>query len=892
MQLYMKKIIQLTFLFLVPTVHLIAQFPAGGRPSGAGGQNMNMGHLYGKIVDEKTGKGIDGATVQLVGNKFDTVTKKMKQVILNTQITKAVGDFSFENLSVFGNFQLKVSSLGYKPLTQTVGFGMKMPPAGGNFQQMMGMIDKDLGNIKLIGDSATLAAVTVTSSAKPLLELGIDRKIFTVDKNLNSTGQTAAEVMRNIPSLNVDIDGNVTLRNAAPTLFVDGRPTTLTLDQIPADIIDKVELITNPSAKFDASGGTAGILNIILKKNKKIGYNGGIRTGIDSRGKVNLGGDINVRQNKINLGLSANLNEFKSLSSSSIDRENLLTFAPNNVNTFMNSVNEGQFKFFRGSLDIFLDNRNTLTIAANYNRGRFESEQNQRVDSIIKQNFATYNLINNFSNREFENLGTQLSFKHNFAKNGHNISADFNFNSSNSNGSSQIKIQTYTPEAFVKGNPLLQLNNSSGENRFYTFQTDYENPLTDDSKLEAGLRAAIRDNSSINDQFRFNNTTGKYELVPGISSRYKFHDEVWAAYTTYSFKKGRWSYLLGLRVESSNYQGTLLNAKGQDSLQFNVTFPLSLFPSVFTTYKLTDKQDLQLNYTRKINRPNFFQLMPFPDYSDPQNVNIGNAGLQPEFTNSFELSYNNTYKKNANFLASLYFKHTSNLITRYVYRDVNALIPGDSAYFSTFINANYSFATGLELTNKMAVTKSWDMTANLNIFSSSLRANLPGEQFSNDLVSWFGKVINNFKLKKSWSIQLSGDYQARTVLPPGGGGLGGGRGGFGGGGGMMWGGGPQTTAQGYNLPRYGVDLAIRKDWTWKNGQTGSLTLSMNDIFKTQLFQSYSESAFFVQTSERRRDPQVLRINFSYRFGKFDASLFKRKSTKSDPSSGMSEMMNQ
>lgn len=873
-------------------LQLWAQFPTGGRPPGAGGQNMNMGHLYGKIVDEKTGKGIDGATVQLIGNRFDSVSRKMKQAILNTQITKSKGDFSFENLSIFGNFQLKVSSLGYKAITQAVGFGMKMPPAGGNMQQMMGMIDKDLGNIKLTEDSTTLANVTVTSSAKPLLELGIDRKIFTVDKNLNSTGQTAAEVMKNIPSLNVDIDGNVTLRNAAPTLFVDGRPTTLTLDQIPADIIDKVELITNPSAKFDASGGTAGILNIVLKKNKKIGYNGGLRTGIDSRGKINLGGDINLRQNKINLGLSANLNEFKSISSSSINRDNLQTFLPNKVNTFMNSVNEGQFKFFRGSLDIFLDNRNTITIAANYNRGRFENEQNQRVDSVIKQNFTSYNLINNVSDRSFENLGTQVSFKHNFAKNGHNISADVNFNSSNSNGSSLIKIQTYTPEAFMKGNPLLQLNNSTGDNRFLTFQTDYENPLTDDSKLEAGLRAAIRDNSSINDQYRFNNTTGKYELVPAISSRYKFHDEVWAAYTTYSFKKGRFSYLLGLRAESSNYQGTLLNVKGQDSLNFKVEFPISLFPSIFSTYKLTDKQDLQLNYTRKINRPNFFQLMPFPDYSDPQNINIGNAGLQPEFTNSFELSYNNTYKKNANFLASLYFKHTSNLITRYVYRDINALIPGDSAYFSTYINANYSFATGLELTNKMAVSKSWDMTVNLNIFSSSLRADLPNEKFSNNLVSWFGKVINNFKLKKSWSIQLSGDYQARTVLPPGGGGMGGGRGGFGGGGGMMWGGGPQTTAQGYNLPRYGVDLAIRKDWTWKNGQTGSLTLSMNDIFKTQLFQSYSESAFFQQTSERRRDPQVLRVNFSYRFGKFDASLFKRKSTKSDPSSGMSDMMNQ
>jgi outer membrane receptor protein involved in Fe transport len=892
MNISLNRILLLTFFMSLSALQLWAQFPTGGRPPGAGGQNMNMGHLYGKIVDEKTGKGIDGATVQLIGNRFDSVSRKMKQAILNTQITRSKGDFSFENLSIFGNFQLKVSSLGYKAITQAVGFGMKMPPAGGNMQQMMGMIDKDLGNIKLTEDSTTLANVTVTSSAKPLLELGIDRKIFTVDKNLNSTGQTAAEVMKNIPSLNVDIDGNVTLRNAAPTLFVDGRPTTLTLDQIPADIIDKVELITNPSAKFDASGGTAGILNIVLKKNKKIGYNGGLRTGIDSRGKINLGGDINLRQNKINLGLSANLNEFKSISSSSINRDNLQTFLPNKVNTFMNSVNEGQFKFFRGSLDIFLDNRNTITIAANYNRGRFENEQNQRVDSVIKQNFTSYNLINNVSDRSFENLGTQVSFKHNFAKNGHNISADVNFNSSNSNGSSLIKIQTYTPEAFMKGNPLLQQNNSTGDNRFLTFQTDYENPLTDDSKLEAGLRAAIRDNSSINDQYRFNNTTGKYELVPAISSRYKFHDEVWAAYTTYSFKKGRFSYLLGLRAESSNYQGTLLNVKGQDSLNFKVEFPISLFPSIFSTYKLTDKQDLQLNYTRKINRPNFFQLMPFPDYSDPQNINIGNAGLQPEFTNSFELSYNNTYKKNANFLASLYFKHTSNLITRYVYRDINALIPGDSAYFSTYINANYSFATGLELTNKMAVSKSWDMTVNLNIFSSSLRADLPNEKFSNNLVSWFGKVINNFKLKKSWSIQLSGDYQARTVLPPGGGGMGGGRGGFGGGGGMMWGGGPQTTAQGYNLPRYGVDLAIRKDWTWKNGQTGSLTLSMNDIFKTQLFQSYSESAFFQQTSERRRDPQVLRVNFSYRFGKFDASLFKRKSTKSDPSSGMSDMMNQ
>lgn len=886
----MKKVV-LSVGFALLVLFSQAQYPGAGRPAGAGmgSQNMNIGHFYGKIVDGKTAKGIDGASVQLIGNKFDTATKKMKQVIYNTQITKAIGDFSFENLPIFGNFQMKVSSLGYKPLTMQVSFGIKMPPAGGNFQQMMGMVDKDLGNIKLVEDSATLAAVTVTSSAKPLLELGIDRKIFTVDKNLNSTGQTAAEVMKNIPSLNVDIDGNVTLRNAAPTLFIDGRPTTLTLDQIPADIIDKVELITNPSAKFDASGGTAGILNIVLKKNKKIGYNGGVRAGVDSRGRVNLGGDINIRQNKLNLGLSGNFNQFKSISDGKTDRNNLLT-VPSTVNNTTHSENIGEFKFFRGSLDYFLDNRNTLTLSGNYNRGKFENEQTQRVDSTIKGLFTSYNLIENTSNRTFENLGTQLSFKHNFEKSGHNISADFNYNASNSGGYSSVKNQTYTNNGVAKGNPLLQLNNSSGDNSFYTFQTDYENPITDDKKLEAGFRAAIRDNSSINDQYRYNYVTGKYDLIPSISSRYKFHDEVWAAYTTFSFKKGNWSYLLGLRAESSNYLGTLLNAKGNDSLSFKVTYPISLFPSVFSTYKINDKQDLQLNYTRKINRPNFFQLMPFPDYSDPQNINIGNAGLKPEFTNSFEISYNNAYKKNANFLASLYFKHTTDLITRYVYRDVNALTPGDSAYFSTYINANYSFAYGLELTNKMPMNKWWDLTLNVNIFNSSINASVPGQELSNSLVSWFAKINNTFKLPKSWSIQLSGDYQAKTVIPPSSGG--GGRGGGGGGGGMMWGGGPQSTSQGYNLPRYGIDMAIRKDWTWKNGQTGSLTLSMNDIFRTQLFQSYSESIFFTQTTERRRDPQVLRLNFSYRFGKFDASLFKRKNTKADQGAGMTDMMNQ
>jgi hypothetical protein len=316
------------------SVQLFAQMPGGGRPGGgmgAGrgmGANMNMGHLYGKVVDNKTNKGIDGVTVQLVTSQRDTSTKQATEKTVKTVISDARGNFSLESLPVFGRYQLKISAVGYKPVTQPTGFDIKMPAGGGNgaagaaagggMDNLLNMVDKDLGNIKLEADAANLGNVTV-SSTKQLFEMGVDRKIFNVDRNLTSTGQTATEVMKSIPSLSVDIDGNVTMRNATPQLFVDGRPTTLTMDQIPADIIDRVELITNPSAKFDASGGNAGILNIVLKKNRKTGYNGGVRAGADSRGALNGGLDINYRQGKLNFFANGALNQRISKGSSTAD---------------------------------------------------------------------------------------------------------------------------------------------------------------------------------------------------------------------------------------------------------------------------------------------------------------------------------------------------------------------------------------------------------------------------------------------------------------------------------------------------------------------------------------------------------------------------------------------
>ena len=859
-------------LFSVP---VLAQFPGGGRPGGGGmgGGNMNIGHFYGKLVDVNTKKGVEAASAQLIQSKFDTTTKKRKDTIVGGMLTSKNGEFSFENLPIFGNYRLKITAIGYKTIEQKVAFDMKMPQGGGaasggqapDMSQALAGIDKDLGNIKLETDAKVLETVTVTGS-KPLFQMGVDRKIFNVDKNLISVGQTAQELMKSIPSLNVDIDGNVTLRNAAPTIFVDGRPTTLTLDQIPADAIESVEIITNPSAKFDASGGTAGILNIVLKKNRKAGYNGNLRVGIDSRGKFNLGGDINVKQGKVNFFASASYNQRKSISNSNSFRHNIID-PPVDVNQESKTTSNGNFAFGRTGMDYLLNNRNTITISGVVVHGHFENVDNLNFDSL--SNGTIFTRGNQVTNSEFtfRNLGGALSYKHNFAKSGQELTADINYNRSNNSSNGDYVTNFFQPDYTPKGIGTFRRTIGDGINKFFTVQMDYTNPINEKSKIESGARVAIRDNTSINNNY-LKDSTGNFIFNALLSNNYQFTDRVYAAYTTFSRKGKAINYLLGLRAESSDYTGTLLQTIKST---FSTKYPISLFPSVFITKEFKNKQDLQINYSRRINRPNFFQLIPYVDISDPQNFSVGNPALKPEFTNSFELSYQKTFPKNHSLLITGYFKYSTDLITRYTYRDKIAAAASDSAYFTTYKNANSSEAYGLEVTSRNPLTKWWDMTTNINFYNSKIDGSNIDPTLNNQRLSYFAKWNNSFKLPKNFSIQFSGDYQSKAVLPQSSGGGGGGRGGG------MFGGSPQPSAQGYINPNYGLDIAIRKDFM-KN-KVASLTLAMNDIFRTRKYSYHSESSFFVQDYERRRDPQIIRLNFNYRFGKLDISLFKRKNMK-------------
>ncbi len=844
---------------------LAAQFPQGGtnRP-GAGQFNsaqFNIGRFYGKVVDENR-KPVAYASVQLTAMRFDTVSKSMQEKIIAGQLTQENGEFSLENLPIRGQFTLKINYMGYATYEQKVAFDIKMPSGnggGGGISGMAASVDKDLGNIVLTTSNQVLKEVTVSAEASQVT-LALDKKVYRVDKDGVAAGGTAEDAMKNIPSLNVDLDGNLTLRNAAPQLFVDGRPTPLTLDQIPADAIESVEVITNPSAKYDASGGGAGIVNIVLKKERRIGYSGGVRAGVDMRGRFNFGGDLNVREGKFNAFIGANFNQRRSLSTGATDRQNLFDEPFTNVYQANDSENEGYFGMLRGGVDWFINNRNTLTVSGTFNRGNFNSLDDQTIQTdFLDSNRVVYRTQNALRNTDFErnfrNLGAQVLYKYLFPKVGKEWTADVNFNGSKSDGTGLFTTTYLDPISPLETH---QRQATDGSNEFFTVQTDFVDPINSSMKLEAGGRAAIRN-------FRSQNSTFVEEvLVPGFADNYKFNDQVYAAYGNFAHSFPKWGYQVGLRAESSTYTGTLIDS----DTAFSNDYPLSLFPSAFVTYKLNEEDNLQLSFTRRINRPSFFQLIPFPDFSDSLQINVGNPALRPEFTNSLELSYQNVFSTGHNLLTSIYFKRSKDLLTRYQYPEFNPT-RNDTVVVSTYANANSSTAYGLEFTLKNTLWKIVELTSNINLYNSVINAENVEAGLKNEQFSWFVKENLSIKLPENFTVQFSGSYQSRTAVSVDGGG--GGRGGRGG-----WMGGPTNTAQGYSIPVWFVDFSVRKDlWNRK----ASLTLNVQDIFRSRKQGSYAESDFFIQESWRRRDPQLVRLNFSYRFGKFDTSLFRRKNTR-------------
>ena len=843
----MKKIF-LVVSILISSVAVFAQPPANMQQGGRKQSAPNIGHVYGRLMDS-AGHGIDQASVLILQSKADSSNKKAKYILLKGLSSTANGDFSFEELPLFTNLKLKVSAVGFKSFEKSV---IVLP----------GAMDKDLGNIKMEADVNQLKTVTVTSTTSALT-MDIDKKTFNVEKNITSAGGTAVDVMKNVPSVQVDIDGNVKLRNATPQIYIDGRPTTLTLDQIPADAIQSVEVITNPSAKFDASGGNAGILNIVLKKNKKTGYNGNLMTGVDTRGGYNVGGNFSIRQGKINLTAAVMNNARKGVTTGFTDQSFFQHDTTTNIYQSTRSKNNGSFTFGRLGLDYFVTNRTTISLSGMKVHGHFtpNDESSITTDSIYPSETVHY-LGNRYStnSRTFNGGGLQFGLVQNFVKDGHQLTVDGNYFGGKNAGTALYSTDTYNGDGnFLNNNTQQQL--SDGKNSFFTVQSDYTNPLTKNLKLEAGVRMQINKTSQNSALFYLDSASSKFP-VPNSGINYKNTNKVYAAYATITSSIKSFGYQVGLRAESSDYVGDVTNT-GQ---HFSNKYPISLFPSVFLSQKLGGKQELQLNFSRRINRPNFFQLIPYTDRTDTLNITRGNPDLVPEFTNSFEFSYSKTYgKKNNTFLASLYYKHTNDLITSFKSYEINPS-SNKQELVNTYINANSAYSYGAEFTAVNNVTKWWDFNLNVNLYNSKINISnvdtLTQQQPA--IVSWFGKWNNNFKLPANFTIQLSANYQSKTNLP-----INNNR--------QMFG--PpqsaQSSSQGYILSSWSTDIAVKK--TFLKNQALALTLSVNDIFKTRINEQISTSSIFYQDYYRLNNPQLFRVNLTYRFGKMDMSLFKRQS---------------
>jgi outer membrane receptor for ferrienterochelin and colicin len=861
----MKKLLALIILNLTAII-CFAQFPGGGGKI----PEMNFGHIFGQLVDTE-GKPVEFATVVVMKSSLDTSTKQIKEIMVKAQTTGANGEFDIKDLPVMSKLSLKVSSIGFKNLNIPIAFaapkmdGMAPPkpgqmPDAATMAKIMTSFEKDLGKIKVENDSKVLDAVTVTAT-KALLEMDIDKKTFNVEKNIVSAGGTAVDIMRNIPTLQVDIEGNVKLRNAAPTLFIDGRPTTLSLDQIPANVIEKVEVITNPSAKYDASGSMAGILNIVLKKNKQAGYNGMIMAGIDKFGGSNAMGNFSLRQNKFNLTLMGMNMGIRNNTEGNSQRSSDIVGISTTTSQDIESKTKGLMSFGRVSLDYYATKKTSFTVGGMFGGGKFNPSENILIYNTIAGINNTSNRISE-SERKFKPKGLQLGFKQNFDKAGEELTMDFNFFGGTNSGLG-IYSTNYLNENDQISGVQIQKNISTGSNKFMTFQTDYVRPIKNNGNIEAGLRAQINQLNNVNENSLKPVGSEVYKNISAASSNYESKNSVYAAYISVSGKvKNAFSYKTGLRAESSAYKGNLLNT-GE---QFANKYPISLFPSIFLSKDLTKTDQIQLSLTRRVNRPNFFQLIPFVDYSDSLNITRGNADLVPEFTTSGEVSYSKT-KGTATFLTSVYFKHTNNLITRYLNQETNP-VTGNIDLINTYINANSSNNYGVEFTYTNKIKKWWDFTSNLNFYNSKINTeNIENSASQDALWTAFGKINNSFTLKNKWVLQLSADYQGKSNMP------------------VTQGqsfGPPmsqtQSSSQGYIEPFYGVDLAIKKSF-FKN-DVASLTLAVNDVFKTRGNTQVSYGEGFSQSYYKLTNPQMIKLNFSFRFGQMDANLFKKNNNSS------------
>ncbi|SFW32726.1 TonB-dependent receptor domain-containing protein [Chitinophaga sancti] len=783
-------------------------------------KSPEQGSIQGKLIDEQTNAPIEYASVAII--------RAVDSSVVTGMLSKPNGDFSFPQIAL-GKYFVKVNFIGFTTVYKAIVLSSKNNII-------------DVGNIKLGTNAKVLAAVEVVGE-KPAYTMAIDKRVFNVDKNISSVGGTATDVLKQVPAVSVDIDGNVTVRNGAPTIFVDGRPTTLTMDQIPADAIANIEVITNPSAKYDAEG-VSGILNIVLKKNRKAGINGQVNAGASTLGGANGGFDFSIRREKYNLSLSYNIRSRKGSAKEHLFRKNIGTDTTTYLDQYEQGEQSRRFQYGRIGFDWFMDNRNTFTIAGSINAGDFRDDNNLTLYNLnTGKEQVRYGSGMDNSNHNFRNYAGQLGYKHTFAKQGHELTADFNYNYATSDDGSDYSLQYYTLGHVAIDTPTAPAKRYSyggGNTTYMTGQIDYVNPLSETSKVEAGLRSTSRIFNNTQTTMGLNNASGDYVLDSSLSNNYHYRETINAGYISYSGQLGNFGYMGGMRGEQSFYSGDMTSTAKSN---YKISYPISLFPSVFLSQKFKGDHELQLNYTRRVRRPWFRDLLPNLNYT-AQSASRGNPTLKPEFTNSFEFSYLKDFNRKHNVMVSMYYRNTQNAITDYS-TDTTIMVNGTAqkVVLSYPVNADTRNSYGAEITVRNQLTTNWDVTTNMNMAQTKINASNLANQLTNSGFIFFGKINTNYKLPYRTTLQVTGIYESKQIM-----------------------------AQGERAGKYTVDAAVRKELL----KDRSLVVSMgvNDIFNTDRSLSYTHTEFSDQEYYRKRATREARINVSWRFGKIDAGKKK------------------
>jgi outer membrane receptor protein involved in Fe transport len=469
-----------------------------------------------------------------------------------------------------------------------------------------------------------------------------------------------------------------------------------------------------------------------------------------------------------------------------------------------------------------------------------KTEQEKLVNNSVNESTQLASAFNRYTNNPTDGLSQDynLNYRQKFKNPKQLLSVESNY-SINNNFSNSMYQQENFWEDYHEINPywFYQNNRSNTDFSINSNTIDFESPLFKKGKIESGLKNTNREIDNDFYSETFNNSAGSFLADDSLNNRFVYNENIYAAYTSYGQTLGKWSYKAGLRAEQANTKSTLIN---NNSSFVNNYF--NVFPTAFLNRKINDEQELQLNYGRRINRPGTRQLSPFTDYSNPLILRVGNPYLNPEYTHNLELSYLYNFKK-INFSTTVFYRKTVDLIMR------NISINANNQTIVTFTNLGSSENMGIETVSRIELYKWWNITANINGFQTVIQGTNQDGEINTSNLSWNAKFLSNMLLKKGWSLQASGLYNARNIM-----------------------------AQGTILPMSQVDFALKKD-AFKN--KGTFTLSVTDIFDQMRFRINTSGSNFSQEVERKRETRIATLTFNYRFGSGDFAQRRARNKEND-----------